>query len=315
VDALESLEGAGSSTRLARERARARLGEAEGSVGVAAAAAALAQAEVARLEALVALAVEGEENPRELEGKVAVDERAEALAEAARDLAAVEVRVAERNASLLVVKAPMDGIVMRLESAPGGVAGPEGSLMPGSEAATGSTGRLGAMSGALVSLYDPQRLQARVDVQLDQVGGIGAGTGVELAAAAVPGRTFHGEVIRLQREADILKNTLQVKVRITDPDPLLRPEMLVQARFLVAAQPGTGTRPPARVLVPSAAVRGDSVFVYDPTGGGKATRVVVKVVGPARGAEGFTEVEGPLGVGHKVILDPVEDGEAVRGDA
>ena len=166
------------------------------------------------------------------------------------------------------------------------------------------------MTGGLVSIYDPKRLQARVDVQLGDVGRIGVGTEAEVEADALPGKSFAGVVTRLQHEADILKNTLQVKVRIVDPDPLLRPEMLVRARFL-ASDPGEGaTAAKVLVLVPSEAVRGDAVLVFDPTRGGRARRVPVKVL---QSRDGWAEVEGPLGPGHKVVLDPVEDGEAVRG--
>jgi multidrug efflux pump subunit AcrA (membrane-fusion protein) len=226
-----------------------------------------------------------------------------AEAEAMRD-------VAKRNVEHLVVKAPASGVVLRLLTAPGGVAGPDGSPVsaPGEE--TGSTGQLGAMTGGLVSIYDPARLQARVDVQLGQVGGIVPDTKVEVEADALPGRKFAGVVDRVQREADILKNTLQVKVRLTEPDPLLRPEMLVRARFLAPERVEGTPEAKVAVLVPTESVRDDAVFVFDPTRGGRARRVPVKVV---RRADAWTEVEGPLGPGHKVVLDPVADGESVRG--
>ena len=106
--------------------------------------------------------------------------------------------------------------------------------------------------GTLLSLYDPASLQARIDVPVGSVGGIGAGRRVELTAEALPGRTFHGSVTRVLSQADPLKNTLQVKVRIEDPDPLLKPEMLARARFLaVDAAPGTASGA-VRILVPDA---------------------------------------------------------------
>jgi multidrug efflux pump subunit AcrA (membrane-fusion protein) len=168
--------------------------------------------------------------------------------------------------------------------------------------------------GGLVSLYDPKRIQARIDVPLGVVAGVGAGRRAEVTVEALPGRTFHGVVTRVEGRADPLKNTLQVKVRIEDPDPVLRPEMLARARFLA---PAAGTAPaagdatgPLRVLVPKRALRGDVVFVLDPRGGGKARAVRV-----ARGAEDgdWVEVRGDLSATHRAILDDVEDGERVDG--
>jgi hypothetical protein len=170
---------------------------------------------------------------------------------------------------------------------------------------------LNRMTGSIVSLYDPSRLQARVDLPFEELPGIEAGTPVEIEAKALPGRTFHGRVHRLVHEADITQAKLQVKARIEDPDGLMRPEMLCTVRFLVTGDaPAPGRPAAARLLVPSEAVRGDVVFVYDPTGGGRARRVPVRML--ARDGE-WTEVEGDLGLTSKVILEAVEDGQRVRG--
>jgi hypothetical protein len=48
-------------------------------------------------------------------------------------------------------------------------------------------------------------------------------------------------------EANLQKNTVEVKVEIEDPVPLLKPEMLARVRFL-AESAGTGSR--QRILVP-----------------------------------------------------------------
>jgi hypothetical protein len=179
-------------------------------------------------------------------------------------------------------------------------------------AATTSTGTLDPMAGGLVALYDPARVQARIDVPLQDVGQVGAGTEAEVTVPAVPGRRFRGTVSRVVHEANILKATLQVKVRILDPDPALRPEMLAKARFLVKEAPANGAAGPTRVLVPAEAVRGDAVFVFDPTRGGRARRVPVTVVGTQGGS---TEVEGALGLSTRVVLDAVEEDERIRDAA
>jgi HlyD family secretion protein len=211
-----------------------------------------------------------------------------------RDLARVAMEVAQWNASLLTVRAPADGIVLRLLSAPGSVAGPMEQMRDVGEAgATTSSGSLDVMVGGIATLYDPKRLQARVDIQFSDLAGIGKGTEAEITAPSLPGRTFRGEVIRLVNEALILKGSLQAKVRIVDPDPALKPEMNCKTRFLVKAEDVAGGVAVSRFRVPSEAVRGDAVFVLDPTAGGRARRVTVKTV---QAANGTTEVEGALGL-------------------
>lgn len=311
LDAQRKLQEAGQATPTALARAQARVSEAESRVVEFRLAEVLAQAEVQRHVDLLALANEAREDPRALRG--AVDEAAAELAhaQAAYARAKTDLEVAERNAALLTIKAPMNGVVLRLESAPGAVVGPQGDFKGAGEGA-GSTGLLNRLTGAVCSLYDPQQLQVRVDVPFADLPGIAKGTAVELEAKSLPGRRFRGTVDRLVREADITQAKLQVKVRIEDPDEALRPEMLCTTRFVVeASEPSArGGTPTTRMIeVPTAAVRGDAVFVYDPTRGGRARRVPVRVL--RRGDE-WTAVEGDVGLATKVILDEVEDGKPVK---
>ena len=138
------------------------------------------------------------------------------------------------------------------------------------------------------------------------------GQQAELFLEALPGRTFHGEVTRVVSEADPLKNTLQAKVRVLDPDPLMRPEMVVRARFLApkvdAVAAGGEVATTARLLVPRRALRDGAVFVVDPRRGGRSRRVAVTKVAE----EGdLVEGTGDLSATHRVILDAVDDGERI----
>jgi multidrug efflux pump subunit AcrA (membrane-fusion protein) len=216
----------------------------------------------------------------------------------------VEKDLANRDLDRLVVRSPIDGVVLRREGGPGSVVGP--SVMPRAEATRTDSGM-----GGIVSLYDPTKVQARVDVLFASAGGIsavGPGRRAEITTDALPGRTFHGVVTRVVSEADALKASLQVKVRIEDPDPLLRPETIVTARFLADEKTGTSPATAVRILVPRRAVKGDAVFVVDPRGGGRARRVPVRKLGE----EGdWIEVEGDLSATHHAILDDVLDGQRV----
>jgi hypothetical protein len=277
--------------------------------------AALARAEVTAdvRKRELALAQEALDDPRALAQEVAVAERELAAAKAEAGSATTAARIAQAKVDLLTVRAPSDGVVQRLLASPGAPAGPDAFTVR--EALTvgpGSTGALDTAMGGIALLYDPAHLQARVEVPVGDVGAVGLGTEVALEVDVAPGRSFRGTVLRLVGEANIQNNKLWVKVRLAESDPLLRPEMLVRAKFLAPKgkdpEPGTG-RP--RLEVPSAALQGDAVFVFDPTRGGRARRVPVVRRGEA---QGFVEVEGALGISNEVLLEPqgVEDGAKVR---
>ena len=83
----------------------------------------------------------------------------------------------------------------------------------------------------LVSLYDPSDLQVRVDVRQENIGGVFIGQKVEVFTDVEPGRSYGGEVIRIEPMADFKKNTIQVKVRLHDTSDKLFPEMIARIRF------------------------------------------------------------------------------------
>ena len=313
LEAQQDLKAAGRSAPTALAAAEARVREAEAEVTGLRFEEVRFVAELNRISALLDLAREEAREPRALQGGVDAAGSLVLEAAAALERARTVQAVAQRNVDHLTVRAPVDGVVLRLEAAPGALCGPSGEFK-GEREGTGSTGGLNRLTGALCSIYDPKRLQARVDLPYADVSGITAGTEVEIEAKALPGRKFEGVVDRLVREADITQAKLQVKVRLIDPADLLRPEMICTARFLVKAEPSPSGKPKqgasARLLVPTRALRGDAVFVYDPTGGGRARRVSVRVV--ARGEE-WTEVEGALGLSSRLIRAAGEDGERVKG--
>lgn len=87
-------------------------------------------------------------------------------------------------------------------------------------------------SAHIAHLYDPSKLQVRVDVPLADASQIRVGQPCEVVVEVLSDTTFRGEVLRVTHEADLQKNTLQIKVRVIDPDPVLRPEMLTRVKFL-----------------------------------------------------------------------------------
>jgi RND family efflux transporter MFP subunit len=91
-------------------------------------------------------------------------------------------------------------------------------------------------SAQVVRLYDPRKLQVRVDIPLVDAAKVGVGQPAEVIVDVLPDHVFRGHLTRLVHEADVQKNTLQVKVAIEDPSPEIKPEMLARARFLVSPE-------------------------------------------------------------------------------
>ncbi|SHJ39715.1 RND family efflux transporter, MFP subunit [Rubritalea squalenifaciens DSM 18772] len=142
------------------------------------------------------------------------------------------------------IHSPMDGIVLRLHAAPGkkryiNMDDPH--------------------SAEIVELYDPNMLQARIDVPLTEAAALSVGQAVTLTSELLPDKEFSGVVTRITGEADIQRNTLQAKVSINNPDPRLRPGMLVRGKFFSSGQQSTvasDSRPSGRLAlyVPEAAL-------------------------------------------------------------
>lgn len=169
----------------------------------------------------------------------------------------------------------------------------------------------------VVRLYDPDRLQVRIDIPLAEAAKVGIGMKAEIVAQILPDRIYHGEVTRVVHEADIQRNTLQVKVRIDDPSADLKPEMLARARFLGKAGASSAPDASPRVYVPQAYVhRGERghahVMVVNQTRQTAEMRVVA--LGDSMIGDTIEIVDG-LRPGDRVIADDparIRDGMRVR---
>jgi multidrug efflux pump subunit AcrA (membrane-fusion protein) len=87
-------------------------------------------------------------------------------------------------------------------------------------------------AGVVAKLYDPEHLQVRVDIPLADAAKVKVGDAAEITTETLGGRKFSGKVTRFVHEANVQKNTVQVKVSISDPAPELKPEMLAKARIM-----------------------------------------------------------------------------------
>ena len=114
------------------------------------------------------------------------------------------------------VKAPVDGVVFERLRNVGETVSPDSGDKNGA---------------ALLTLYDPTKIQAWVDVTQRDAARVEVGQRVDLSLDTDPGKTYEGRVIRIQPRASLQKNTLQVKVSIANPSPALRPDMSVKVTF------------------------------------------------------------------------------------
>ncbi|MCZ7648313.1 MAG: efflux RND transporter periplasmic adaptor subunit [Planctomycetota bacterium] len=232
------------------------------------------------------------------EAKAAVARARAARAEASARLEAARLRLARME-----VRSPAGGIVMRRLAQPGA------KLMLGMD---------DMHSAHALHLYDPRKLQVRVDVPLAQAAQVGVGQACEIVVEVLPERRFKGAVSRIVHEADIQKNTLQVKVAIQDPVETLKPEMLARVKFVAAAAPASGGPPSGpRLFAPEALLRagasgGRETWIVDRARGTAVRREVT--LGAAR-QDGWVEVRSGLQAGDVLIADApasLRDGQRVR---
>lgn len=290
VKAQQRLAEAGQSYPVALERARADADAAGAKVKSKQGQLSGLQAELGAQRDTLSLCQELAADPVDLRGAVAQSQADVAKAEAMLEKARTENKIAERELDWAIVRSPVDGVVMRLEAEPGDMVG------------HGATG--------VVALYDPKKLRARIDVPIDSLSGIHEGQRVEVTSEAIGDVVVPGVVQRLQHETDMLKNTLQVKIGLEDPPALLRPETLCRARFLAPegdAATNSG-RTVAAFRVPQDAVQDGKVYVFDPSTR-RVRAVSVEIVGQQ---DSDAVVRGPLSPTQRVVLDAVQDGEAVQ---
>ncbi|MFP6751722.1 MAG: HlyD family efflux transporter periplasmic adaptor subunit [Pirellulaceae bacterium] len=240
------------------------------------------------------------EEQRQLDKAVA----ALAASQASLDQDLVAEAEAELRLSRMVVRAPVDGRVLQLRAGPG-------------THLSGGIGRQGEHDGGVaVTLYQPSMLQVRVDVRFEDLprGQVDQEVMIESAAMS---SAMVGRVLYLSSEADIQKNTLEVKVAIETPADVIKPEMLVDATFLAGKREG-GVAPAGSVsiYVPRLHLREDEQGTYVWTvdaEGDRAERSRVETAGPAGGS--LVQIISGLSPSSRIIVSPPEgldDGDRVK---
>jgi HlyD family secretion protein len=178
-----------------------------------------------------------------------------------------------------------------------------------------ASGAEGGPRGSVVTLADLDDLQVELDISQDDFSRLGPQQRGIVTTDAYPDRKYQGIIAEISPEANRQKATVQIKVKILNPDAFLRPEMNAKVAFLPE---NAGNRPAETshgVVVPARAVRDQAgrktvLIVLD----GKALTREVRVTG--RRADGVI-VEGLSGGEDVIVNGPgdLKEGDRVRPKA
>jgi RND family efflux transporter MFP subunit len=165
-----------------------------------------------------------------------------------------------------------------------------------------------AGSGASRALFAmAQSDPLRVYVQLPQAyaQNVKQGQDVIVTQAELPGQQFHGTIANISGAIDVPTRSLQIEVRLPNPDSKLRPGAYVQV-----ALPGTVRAP---LLVPGNALlfraEGPRVAVVDQNGNVNLHKIVI-----AQDLGQSLEIESGIEQSDKIIINPsdsIADGDHV----
>ena len=181
---------------------------------------------------------------------------------------------------------------------------------------TGFVGDRGA-KGYVVSIADLNDLRVELDISQNDFAKVTLRQPCWIVTDAYPDKKYQGTVDLISPEANRQKATVLVRVKVLDPDSLLKPDMNATVSFLspkklAATQAATETSPSEHppIRVPATSVRNGAVFVVE---NGKAVKRPVEIVNTSGGRD--VEVRKGLIGGEDLIVSPpesLEDGTPVR---
>jgi len=183
-----------------------------------------------------------------------------------------------------VIRAPVTGTIL------------ERVVEKGEFVTTSFVGERGA-KGFVVSLADLRDLEVELDINQNDFARLGPRQRGVITTDAYPDRRYRGMIEEISPEANRQKATVQVKVKVLDPDDYLRPEMNASVAFLSDDRiPVTPARPV--IYIPASAVREGTVLLYVD---GRAVRRAVKTASLTQ--QGL-RIEDGLNGGEELIVNP-----------
>lgn len=165
---------------------------------------------------------------------------------------------------------------------------------------------------SVVALADLNDLQIEIDISQTDFARLKMGQRAEIIPESFPDLRYSGFIAEIAPEANRAKATVQVKVKVENPDEQLRPEMNARVNFLADAG-SENAQSANQVMVPKAAVvrkdAGTFVFVI------KGNRAEMRTIRLGDEAGDFYYVLDGLSGGERVVTDGAEelvDGNRVK---
>ena len=265
----------------------------------------------------------GVSSKSELDHAVAQRDTAAALLQAARqsssmtdigprreEIRAAEAQVQQMKAALdyaqtqlaaTEIKAPVAGTVLERIVERGEMVSP--SAFGGSGART-----------SVVDLADLRDLQIELDISQTDFARLKMDQRAEIIPEAYPNLRYTGFIAEIAPEANRAKSTVQVKVKVENPDQQLRPEMNARVNFLAEKTASSDQNSnSAKVLVPKQAVlrKDGSSFVFVV----KGARVEQRTIRPGEEVgDAYYVLDGLTGNESVAIagVDKLRDGDRVK---
>lgn len=277
-----------------------------------------AQAEYNRIEKLTEAGVASK---ADLDRVTAQRDSAKALLEAARQSSNLtdvgprveEVRAAEAEARQM--KASLDYALTQLDSteirAPVSGTVLQRIVETGEMVTPSAFGESGART-SVVALADLNDLQVEIDISQTDFARLKMGQRAEIIPESFPNLRYGGFIEEIAPEANRAKATVQVKVKVENPDEQLRPEMNARVNFFADSGP-EDAQAVNQVLVPKGAVvrKDATTFVFVIRG----SRATMRTVRLGDEAGDFYQVLDGLGGGETVVTagaDRLRDGDRVK---
>jgi hypothetical protein len=174
-----------------------------------------------------------------------------------------------------------------------------------------------ADGSTVVTMYRPEMLQVRVDVRFEDIPKVNLGQPVLIKNPALK-EPISGKVLFVSSEANIQKNTLEVKVALDSPPAVLKPDMLVEVTHLAPqmSQAVAATTDEMRLYAPQHLVLHDDggayVWLADQSAG-VARKTTVTTAGAAAG--GLVEISSGLTMASRLIgrgQEGLSDGKRIQ---
>jgi membrane fusion protein, multidrug efflux system len=259
-----------------------QLAAARSSLAQVSASAALAKTNFERAEKLAPTGVVSQQELQQSSAALASAEAAQAAAQA--QIAALAVRIGETR-----IESPIDGVVSQRRLDPGALVGPPGG-------------------GAIVTVSRIDRLRVFISVNERDSAGIGVGKEAHVEIDALPGKSYHGAVVRVAPAFDPVTRTIDAEVQLSNESGELRPGMYGRAAVRLELHPHV---PAVSVNAVQLSDNQKYVFVLNGT---KVTRRPVRTGAEFMDGQ-FFEVTQGLAAGEEVVTagaDGIGDGTTVR---